>query len=291
MAVITNRATLTYSGGTVNSNVTQGELLSALSASKTAVSSTYAVGERLTYVISLINTSEQALTDLTVTDNLGAYEADGTTRVPLTYVPDTLRYFVNGTLQDAPAVEAGPPLVISGVTVPAGGNTALVYTVVPNSFAPLAQGSTVTNEIVVTGVCPVTASETVSVRTDPLLSITKAMSPTVVTDGGEITYTFTILNSGNEDAVATDDIVVSDTFDPRLRNITVTLNGEILTEGTDYTYNEATGAFATTASRITVPAATFTLDPVTGEQTVTAGTATLTVTGNVIGCTEPSPCV
>ena len=292
MAVITNMATLTYSGGTVSSNVTQGELLTTLTATTVASSATYAPGERITYVISLVNTGTAALTDLTVTDDLGAYEVGAVTRTPLTYVAGTLLYFVNGTPETAPALEEGPPLVISGITVPAGGNIALVYTAVPNEFAPLAEGSTLTNEIAVTGsgvACPVSASETVSVREAPLLSIAKAMSPTVVTENGEVTYTFTVSNVGNEAAVATDNIVLSDTFDPRLGAITVTLNGEVLTAGTDYTYDEASGAFATAQSRITVPAATFTQDPVTGEQTVTPGTATLTVTGTVLGCANPTP--
>ena len=115
------------------------------------------------------------------------------------------------------------------------------------------------------------------------------MSPSVVTEGGELTYTVTVSNNGNTDAVATDDIVISDTFDPRLSDITVTLNGETLTAGTDYTYDEATGAFATAAGRVTVPAAIFTQDPTSGEQVVTPGTATLTVTGTVLGCATPTP--
>lgn len=292
MAVITNMATLTYRGTVVNSNVTEGELLTTLSATKTAVSSTYAQGEPIAYVISLVNTGTAALTDVTVTDDLGAYEIGGVTRTPLTYADGTLRYFVNGTPEPAPTVEAGPPLTVSGITVPAGGNVALVYAATPNGFAPLAEGSTITNEITVTGrcnACPVTASETVPVREAPLLSIAKAMSPTVVTENGEITYTLTISNSGNEDAVATDDVVVSDTFDPRLGGITVTLNGEVLTEGADYTYDEESGAFATAAGRINVPAASFTQDPVTGEQTVVPGTATLVIVGTVIGCVSPTP--
>jgi len=66
-----------------------------------------------------------------------------------------------------------------------------------------------------------------------------------------------------------------------LCNISVTLDGVALTEGVDYTYNEQTGEFATVQSRITVPAATFTTDPVTGQTVITPGTAVLRVTGTV----------
>ncbi len=292
MAVITNIATLTYSGGTVNSNVTQGELLTTLSVTKTATSATYVPGERIVYAINLVNTGTAALTNLTVSDDLGAFDFNGTTLTPLTYVPGSVRYFVNGTPETAGAVTAGPPLTVSGVTVPAGGNITLLYTAIPNAYAPLAEGSTITNGVTVTGggiSCPASASETVSVRVAPLLSIAKAMSPSVVTENGELTYTLTVSNNGNADAVATDSIVISDTFDPRLGNITVTLDGVTLTEGTDYTYDEATGAFATTLGTVTVPAAAFTQDPMSGEQIITPGTATLTISGTVLGCANPTP--
>ena len=45
------------------------------------------------------------------------YTLDGVTRYPLAYVAGTMRYYVTGVLQTTPTVEAGPPLVISGLTV------------------------------------------------------------------------------------------------------------------------------------------------------------------------------
>ena len=54
-----------------------------------------------------------------------------------------------------------------------------------------------------------------------------------------------------------------------------------MTVGTDYTYNTATGEFATVAGKITVPAATYTQNAATGLWTTTPGTATLTVSGTV----------
>ena len=50
-------------------------------------------------------------------------------------------------------------------------------------------------------------------------------------------------------------IVITDTFDPRLTDLTVTLNGTALTAPTQYTYDAATGVFATAAGVVTVPAA------------------------------------
>jgi len=54
----------------------------------------------------------------------------------------------------------------------------------------------------------------------------------------------------------------------------------VLTPGTDYTYDETTGAFATVPGVITVPAATFTQNP-DGTFNTTPGTSSLVVTGTV----------
>ncbi|MEI3130006.1 MAG: hypothetical protein V8S89_03925 [Oscillospiraceae bacterium] len=80
---------------------------------------------------------------------------------------------------------------------------------------------------------------------------------------------------------ADDAITLRDTFQPILRNLTATLNGETLSiaQG-DYTYDETTGIFATLPGRITVPAATYT-QAEDGTWVTTPGTAVLTVTGTV----------
>ena len=279
MAIFTNQATLTYSGGSANSNVAVGEILEVLSADKTAVSGTYQVGELVTYVITIRNTGSTAFANLTVTDDLG-----GGSNAPLTYESGTVLYFVNGVLQAAPAVTPGAPLVFSGITVPAGGDAVIVYQAQVNAFAPPLSGGTITNTVTITGgglTAPVTATETVTVAVGPAISITKTITPAQVADNGRVTYTFLIQNSGNEALVATDNAVITDTFDPILTDLVVTLNGAPLAVGTGYTYDETTGQFATVPGIITVPAATFTQDPITGAYTATPGLATVTVTGTI----------
>ena len=96
-----------------------------------------------------------------------------------------------------------------------------------------------------------------------------------------MTYTFVIQNTGNVAAAAADDLAVTDVFDPILRDLTVTLNGAALTTPAQYTYDAATGRFATVPGVITVPAATFTQNAATGAYAVTPGTVTLTVSGTV----------
>lgn len=58
--------------------------------------------------------------------------------------------------------------------------------------------------------------------------------------------------------------MITDTFNPVLKNLTATFNGTAWTEGADYTYDEITGMFASVAGKITVPAATYTQDTTTG---------------------------
>lgn len=284
MAIFTNQATLTVGGISVDSNIAYGEILDVLSATKTALEGTYSPGNTVTYVITLRNTGATALTGLTVTDDLGGYDLNGTTVYPLTYEAGTAALFADGVPQPAPALTAGPPLVFTGITVPAGGDVVIVYQARANAFAdPSAQGA-ITNTITAAGdgiATPATATETVTASTAPVLAINKAITPAQVTDNDRVSYTFSITNTGNTPVVATDNAVITDTFDPILTGLVVTFNGTAWTEGVEYTYDPATGQFATVPGNVTVPAAVYTQDPVTGAYTVTPGLSTLVVTGTI----------
>ena len=284
MAIFSNQATLTYNGNTTNSNIAFGEILDVLVATKTAIEGTYTPGDLVTYVVTLRNTGNIALTDLTVTDDLGAYEFEGETVYPLTYEAGSAAFFVDGVPQAAPAVTAGPPLVVTGITIPGGGDAVLVYQARANEFADPAVGGTIVNTVTVTGDginAPITATETVTADAEAELTITKSITPTQVVDNDRVTYTFVIQNTGNEAVVATDDAAITDTFDPILTNLVVTFNGVPWTEGVQYNYDEATGLFTTVPGQITVPAATYTRDPVTGAFVGNPGIATLVVTGTI----------
>lgn len=283
MAIFSNQATLTYNGISTDSNIAYGEILEVLSATKTAVEPSYTMGNLITYVVTLRNTGATPLTGLTLTDNLGEYTLGTGTVYPLTYEADSLLYFAAGVLQPDPTVTAGPPLVISGIQVPANNNAVVIYQARVNNAASPDVTGIITNTVTVTGcgAAPVTATETVPALAAPRLTITKTITPVQVTENSRVTYTFLIQNTGNTPVVATDDAVITDTFDPILTDLVVSFNGIAWTEGTDYNYNETTGLFATVPSRITVPAATYTQDPVTGLYSTTPGTAALVVTGTI----------
>ena len=284
MAIFSNQATLTYNGNTTNSNIAYGEILDVLTATKTAVEGTYTPGDQVTYVVTLRNTGGSTLAGLTVTDDLGGYTFGTATVYPLTYVANSATLFINGAPQPAPAVTAGPPLAVSGLTIPAGGDLVLVYQAVANAFADPAVGGTIVNTVTVTGdglANPITATETVTVESAPNLTISKSISPAQVVDNDRVTYTFVIQNTGNEAVLATDNAAITDTFDPILTALTVTYEGTPWTEGTQYAYDETTGVFNTLPGALAVPAATYTQDPTTGAYTLTPGIATLTVTGTI----------
>lgn len=284
MAIFSNQATLTYNGTSTNSNIAFGEILDVLAVTKTPVEDSYTSGNAVTYVVALRNTGGNALNGLTLTDDLGGYEFAGNTVYPLTYVDGSVLYYVGGVLQPAPTVVAVPPLTVTGINIPANGDAVIIYQAVANNFANPEIGGVITNIVTVTGdglSSPITATATVNAETSAALTISKSITPSQVVDNDRVTYTFVIENSGNEAIVATDNAIITDTFNPILTGLAVSFNGTPLAEGTGYTYNEATGLFRTLPGAITVPAATYTVDPATGEYILNPGTAILTVVGTI----------
>ncbi len=283
MATFFNQATLSYSGGTVNSNIATGEIVEVLSATKTAAVDSYTPGSEITYAVNIVNSGAVAFNGLTVSDNLGEYTFGTGNVQPLEYVDSSVRLFVNGILQATPTIASTSPLTIANINIPENGVATLLYTARVNNFANPETAGTIINTATINGggITEITVDETVTANSTPNLAINKSVSPTTVTENGQITYTFTVQNTGNAAADATDNVVITDTFNPILSNITVTYNGTVWTDGVNYTYNQATGLFTTTVGQITVPAATFTQDATTGIFTTEPGVATITVTGTV----------
>lgn len=283
MARFTNQAQLRYGDSVANSNIAVGEILEVLSATKTAVRKVYAQDDTVTYLISVVNSGSVPLNGLTLEDDLGMYAFATTTLTPLSYVADTINYYVNGVLQPKPTVAAGAPLTVSGLNIPAGGNALLVYETKPTEYAPMAEESEITNTATISGggITPVNVKESIQALSEPVLTITKSVSPVPVTENGTLTYTFLVQNNGNTATAAGTAAVITDDFDPILKNLTVSFNGTAWTEGVDYTYDETSGSFATIAGNVTVPAAEYAQNPVTGIWITNPGISTLIVTGTV----------
>lgn len=111
------------------------------------------------------------------------------------------------------------------------------------------------------------------------MSIVKDMSPSTITDGSTITYTFTLYNYGN---TAATDVVLRDAFNPAPGNLSVSINGTAVpSSGYTYTAGVLTLPDTGAATTLTVPAATFTQDTTTGVVSVTPGVTTVVVTGTI----------
>lgn len=288
MPTFSNQAQLSYNGITTNSNIAYGQIVEVLAASKTSLSDTYMSDDRITYIFTIVNSGQTAFNNLTVTDDLGAYNftpdtGDAVILYPLTYIDNSLQLFINGTLQAAPTITTDNGLTISDITIPAGGNAAFIYQAKVNAFAPLNTDGTIVNTVRVTGAqlaAPLTASHTISTDDKPYLSIVKGICPAQVAENGRITYTFSLQNYGNTATTDNDLVQITDTFTPILSDITVTYNGTVLTDAS-YSYDTTTGVFSTNAGVINIPAATYVQDPTTGVYTLTPGTATVTVSGSI----------
>ena len=286
MATFTNQALLTYNNTRTLSNVTTGTIAESLTAQKSSLQSSYAAGDRITYVLSLQNSGAAAQSGLTVTDDLGAFTPSGEKQAvfPLTYDEGSAALFVDGVKQTAPAVQSAEPLTFTGISVPAGGSAVLIYSAQINAYAPLGSGSAVTNTATVSGdglAEPVESSFTLPVTEAPYLTVEKTLSPLTVVPDQRITYTFVINNYGNTDADAGANVSISDTMTPPLTDLTAEYNGAPWTEGTEYTYSPQTGEFVSAAGAITVPAATYETLP-DGTVSTTPGIVTLVIEGTVM---------
>ncbi len=284
MATIINQASLSYTYGTttetVLSNLAETVLNAPLSLEKRVLEDAYRLDDELTFILSLTNEGEATLSDIEITDNLGAFTPAGATApvVPLTYAGPA-ELFLDGVFSETltpQLTDAGVVFTIPGI--PAGSNALLLYKARVNEYAPLDAGSEITNTVSADACEPLTASATVPVESYADVTIEKELSPNPIADGGVLTATFTIENFGNIEAT---DLVLTDAFPVSLENVAVTVNGASVTDFTfvnDTLTLPAPGSMQTT---LTVPAATFSRSTQTGAVTVDPGVLTVVVTGTI----------
>ncbi len=280
MAVIQNQANLTYTYGTttatVASNVAETERNASLSVQKRSIESAYRAGATLTYLVSIQNSGAAAIENAAVSDDLGAYTPVGADApiVPLTFSGNAALYLNGVFSQELTPVPEPRAVQFTIPSIPAGGNALLIYQAVVNGYAQLETGSVITNTVSV-GDEPLTASATVPVAAYADVSIEKEMSPNPITDGGQMTVTFTIENRGNVEAT---DLILTDDFALALSDISVTADGVPFS---DFTFegNRLTLPSGTQGT-LSVPAATFSQDE-TGLVSVTPGVLVIMLTATV----------
>ena len=282
--IITNQASIAYKyndqTASAVSNVATATLTEPLSVSKVSLEAVYRLGDEITYVITVTNGGAAALSGISLTDDLGGYAIGAGTATPLTYVGPAI-YFVDGVFGGSITPILGADGVSFGpITVGAGSALQIVYKAAVNQYAAIGEDGQITNTATVTvggNTAPVSDSNTITVDKYADVTITKSMTPGTVSDGDALTYTFVINNYGNAEAT---DIVLTDAFDPAPDNITVQVDG-VTVPATDYSYVGGVltlpGEVSTT--QLTLPPATVTQDPATGEVTVTPSSLTVTVKG------------
>ncbi len=287
--IITNRATVNYRFGTTSasavSNVTSTVLNGFLDIEKSSLSEQYRIGQEVTYIVTLTNNGNSALNNVTVIDNLGTYTNNGNGFTPLTYIGPA-RLFINGAFDSLLTPSVGTANVVFEIdSIPAGGNAQMIYLARVNGFANGEVGSAITNTATADGDCDcpcdsenVSDSHTITAEAFAELRIVKSVCPNPVICGGELRYVIDLYNYGNIPAT---DVILTDTFEPALADIAVTVNGEAIPES-DYIYIGGTLTLPSgEGSEITVPAANFVRNTVTGAIEVIPGHIQIIVTGTV----------
>lgn len=264
------------------SNVASATLNEPLTAEKVSIQSVYRYGDEITYSVSFENSGASTLSGVSVTDNLGTYTppGGGDAVTPLTYLAPAI-LLIDGVYSGniVPGVAAGQ-VTFTLPALAAGSRAQILYRATVNTFAPLTPGATITNTATISaagGGAPVSADNTITVDEYAQVTVTKTMTPSSVVDGDVLTYTFVINNYGNASA---ENIVLRDAFDPAPQDITVQLNG-VTQVATAYTYINGVLTFPAQGSSdtLSLPAATVTQDPTTGEVTIVPSSLTITVTG------------
>lgn len=282
---IANQAILSYRCGetacSVASNIATANLHGPLSVRLEALDAAYRAGQELALYLILENVGSSALSNISLTDDLGAFTLPGPTTVTPLDAVGAARLFIDGRFiaHLMPEIE-NDGARFSLLSLPAGSNALVLYKARVNSFAPLATGSTITINIVAdapgiseSALC----SLTLRVADYADVSILKAMSPNPVVEGGALACAFTIYNYGNSPAK---ELMLSDQFMPAPLTISVAVDGASVNCAC-FRYSEGHFTYPQTCSGMapSVPAAAFTQDPETGFVAVNPGMMLLTVTG------------
>lgn len=276
-----NTATLTYAGNTVRSNTVSGTITEAMNGDKIPLSRTYRKGDEVSYLITIRNTSNTVMNNVTVTDDLGKGIYGTGIHTPMAVKQDSVNVLVNGTPVLDADILTEPELTVSGFDIPVIGNATIAYTAVLNDFAPLTAGEEITNTVEVNAdnlAAPISFDADIAPAVGAVLAVEKNLMPTVIPEDGSLIYTFTIRNFGNAATTTADAVVLSDIFTPKIAISNVYYGRTQWQENVNYTYED--GVFTTLANQITVPAATFTRGT-DDAVLIEPGTATIVITGTV----------
>lgn len=282
--ILNNQANITYdytgaaSSESAESNSVATTLLDEYSmiAAKTALSSNFRPGDNITYAIRLENNGRGDLYNLQITDNLGST----TTSKPLTF-SNAILYVNNNPTAITPTTNADNSITFQVPSPFSSGDVAiLVYNAnvnrelssdvssITNTAAITANGGSATGPAVT--VDP-DVSATVNVTNYAQLFISKQSDKDTITSGDSLTYTFTINNTGNQQA---NNVVLTDKLPENftINQISVTSGGNTtIYQPSEYNLDSATNTLTlpnSSGTAISVPANSSATVQITGTVTI-----------------------
>lgn len=287
---IYNTASLTFEYGSqkgfVSSNVAVTTLQEILTVSQSSLGDSYFQNSDIPFIVNINNNNTEKIKNVKVQSNLGSYSLGqgicDTSFTPLSYIGPSALY-IGGTFHSniEPKVYTDK-IVFTIPSIPERSNALLIYKTSTNQFSPLASGSSITNVISVSARnlgTPLTYSSTVTVKDEADIRIIKNMCPNPVSAGDTITYSFSLYNYGNTEAT---NVTLNDTFSPAPTGISVNLNSQELTSN-DYSYLSGTLKVPNYSSGLTIsiPAANFIQDSITGLISIEPGITSITAAGKI----------
>ncbi len=287
--IITNQARLNYRYGTASetsfSNITSTVLNSSLSITKSAMSDCYKASQTLTYIINVTNNGSSSVINASINDNLGTFVSDNASITPLTYIGNALLY-INGIQNSGLNTIVNPDGVIFEISeIPPKGSAQIIYLAQVNKYACNAVDSTITNLATAESGCDCPCEEA-SIGSNTVIAceyadlrIVKSVCPNPATCDERLTYTFNLYNYGNIPAT---DVVLTDSFEPELKDLEVFVDGSFIPSG-NYDYINGTIILPSDDNEysITVPPAVCIRNSVTGIVESTPGTVLITVSGTL----------
>lgn len=287
---IYNTASLTFQYGSqkgyVSSNVAVTTLQDLLTASKSSLGDSYSQNSEISFIISINNNNTDTIKNIKVQEDLGTYclgqEICDASFTPLSYVGPSLLY-IGGTFSSniEPRISNGK-LIFEIQSIPARSNALIFYKTITNNFSPLTSGSQITTTATISSENTsniLTASTSITVKDEADIRIIKNMNPNPILSGEKITYNFSLYNYGNTEAT---NVTLNDTFAPAPNAVNVYLNSQELSPS-DFSYANGTLTIPSYNSdtSISIPAANFIQDTITGLISIEPGITSIMVTGQI----------
>lgn len=257
-----------------------------LTVSKISLGESYSQNSEITFVISINNNNNSVIKNIKIQDDMGTYclgqDICDASFAPLTYIGPSILYIGGAFSANIEPKISNGKILFEISNIPSRSNALIIYKTAANNFAPLSSGSRIISTISISAdeiSKTITDSSTLNVIDEADIRIIKNMNPNPVLTGEKITYNFSLYNYGNTEAT---NVVLNDTFTPAPDTVNVYLNSQELSI-LDFSYTNSALTIPSYNSNvsISIPAANFIQDNVTGLISIEPGTTSIIVTGQI----------